>query len=77
MLSAYEVSQELTVQKMEEILVKLSFKYNILLGYKIKRKLRKQNSKLSSTEMNLLTEEIDKELQNFKNKNEKEIGCEY
>ncbi len=71
MLSAYEVSQELTVQKMEEILVKLSFKYNVLLGYKIKRKLRKQNSKFSSTEMNLLTEEIDKEFQNFKEKIEK------
>ena len=48
MLSVYEVHQDLTLDKMEKLLIKLSFRYNLLLGIRIKNKLKKANENLAN-----------------------------
>ena len=63
MLSTFEVHQDLTMAQMEKILVKLSFRYSLILGFKIKRKLKKGNENLKkegSKIFNKIYSEIDK-----------------
>tara|TARA_R110002096_G_C14616716_1_gene723834 strand:+ start:235 stop:867 length:633 start_codon:yes stop_codon:yes gene_type:complete len=73
MLSTYEVHRDLTIDKMEEILIKLSFKHNIVLGFKMKKNIRNQNTKLKDVEKSVIDSiirDIDEEFQNVKNKND-------
>jgi hypothetical protein len=63
LLSIYEVNQDLTIAQMERILVKLSFRYNIFLGFKIQKRLKRKNINLKQvgTEMfDVIKSEIDK-----------------
>lgn len=49
LLSILETSQELTTSELEKILIKLSFKYNIIFGFKIKRKLKREKKNLENS----------------------------
>ena len=63
MLSVYEVHQDLTIAQMEKILVKLSFRYSPILGFKIKRKLKKGKENLTKEGVNIFDKiysEVDK-----------------
>lgn len=46
LLSLYEVHQDLTIVQMEKLLIKLSFRYSLILGFKIKRMLKKGKENL-------------------------------
>jgi len=46
LLSALEVSQDITTKELEKILIKLSFKYSFILGLQIKWKLQKGKANL-------------------------------
>jgi len=63
LLSVYEVHQDLTIAQMEKILVKLSFRYSPILGFKIKRKLKKGKENLKKEGANIFDKiysEVDK-----------------
>lgn len=51
LLSILETSQELTTKEFEKVLIKLAFKYSLINGFKIKRKLKKSKENLKSGEL--------------------------
>ena len=46
LLSAIEVVQDITLDKMEKMLITLAFRYNIFTGFKIKRQLKNRKKNL-------------------------------
>ena len=46
LLSAIEVTQDLTLARLEKLLVKLSFKHSIILGFRVKRQLRQEKERI-------------------------------
>ena len=48
LLSVLETSQSLTTTELEKVLIKLSFKYSLLTGFRIKRKLKKSADNLNT-----------------------------
>ena len=48
LLSVLEVHQDLILAELKKILVKLAFKYNLIVGLKIRKKLKKGESNLES-----------------------------
>ena len=48
LLSAMEATQDLTLARLEKLLVKLSYKHSILLGLKVKRQLKQEKERIQN-----------------------------
>jgi len=56
LLSMYEVHQDLTIIHMEKLLIKLAFRYNLILGFKIKKMLSTSKKRLGTMGSKLIEE---------------------
>lgn len=56
LLSMYEVHQDLTIIHMEKLLIKLAFRYNLFLGFKIKKMLSTSKKRLDTMGSKLIDE---------------------